>query len=283
MRAYLAIMTESDSRAAERALAAESGPIGGDGAYRWWVLVGHALVVSVLSAAFAWTWSTAEEPNIGAGFFLLPLIPLGFPWTALLLPRDGEFLGFDAVVVAAPTLNVVLHLAVVLCWRRRPVPSAPDQRRALGAVCAIIAASVLVVVAIGATAAVSRDRQADAIEAILPVPPWTNTDSGTACVFCRPQSARVDLSGLPAATPPGPELLAGLDARLGQAGYAPDDPWGCEDTSDDERFLDPGQIPPPRLLRICSRNYASDDTFALALVEYLEGNSATAWIDINRV
>lgn len=137
-------------------------------------------------------------------------------------------------------------------------------------------------VALGATAAVSRDQQADAIEAIVPVPPWTSSDlSRGACVFCRPQSVRVDLSGLPAATPER-ELLGGLDTRLGQAGYAPDEPWDCADIpADAERFLDPGQIPPPRVLRICSRGYTSDDAFALVLVEYLQGNSATAWIDIN--
>ena len=163
------------------------------------------------------------------------------------------------------------------------MPSAPDERKALRAACAIIAALVLVVVAVGATAAVSRDQQADAIEAILPVAPWTSSDlSRTACVFCKPQSVRVDLSGLPAATPE-PELLGGLNARLGQAGYLPDEPWGCRNYAKDaERFLDPGEIPPPRLLRGCSRGYTSDDAFALVLVEYLEGNSATAWIDINR-
>ena len=267
-------------------MAVTSSPKGEGGAFRWWGFVGHALMVSALSAAFAWVTSSAEEPNIGAGFLMIPLLLLGLPWSVLpFLPSGTGFLVSDAAVIGLAMVNVGLHLALMLCWRRPPAPwSTRGERRVLATTGALIAASVVVVVAVGVMAASGRARQADAIAAILPVPPWTKSVAPrAACMFCKPFSARVDLSGSRATTPE-PELLAGIDARLGQAGYAPDEPWDCSDIPDDQgRFDDPGQIPPPRLLRSCSRGYTADDVSAFAVVEYVEGRSATAWIDVHRL
>lgn len=238
--------------------------------WRGWLLA-HAGAVLLLSALYAVTSFSAEEPNIGAGFFALLLDVAGLPWPVFGLFSTGDVLPADGAVLGAPILNLAIHAAL---WfglsRRRPRVGWRVVARRRDVL--LLMGSSLPVLVMMATAVASERNEAtlrEQAEQLLPLVPWSAKGTQVPsyeCWFCAPQSVSTSAVRLSASLPSEPELLAGIDGQLGERGAAPEGSWDCADVRlDAARFrVEAG----PERRRQCFRSFTTDRASVFVAVTF---------------
>lgn len=236
------------------------------------VLSAYLTATLSLFVAFVLVDQAGDEPNIGAGALLLPLVLISLP--GRLLAEDSG-VPYDAAVLVGVVVN---GLVVALLLARRQSRRASGRRsRSIGRSALAVAALAL----LGTTAllAVASGQSREALDrelgGIAPLGPWTEVSirPGTAdCVFCAPRSGFARSVLTDGRVPDEQQLLALVDVRMSRQDFRADGAWDCGD-------LDSGDLAD----RSCSRGYVAQDANAFVRVySYERDRDPQLWVDITR-
>jgi hypothetical protein len=72
----------------------------------------HVVTLVALFLSYMWADASYEEPNVGAGMFLLLIAGARLPWSFMALPQQGA--AFAMLLASSAVANLALH---EMLWR----------------------------------------------------------------------------------------------------------------------------------------------------------------------